>query len=64
VLDNSLLSFFLDLGLQPTEILIIGMLWRNIQNNNELMVRLVNKVNGLERQVDKLSTVAKMKSVA
>ncbi|CCN48945.1 hypothetical protein MADA3029_1010024 [Vibrio nigripulchritudo MADA3029] len=45
---TDLLPVISDLGLKPTELLILFMLWQNIKNTRNILDRLVEKVGKLE----------------
>ncbi|EGU56583.1 hypothetical protein VINI7043_17064 [Vibrio nigripulchritudo ATCC 27043] len=44
---TDLLPVISDLGLKPTELLILFMLWQNIKNTRNILDRLVEKVGKL-----------------
>ncbi len=46
------LSLLAELGLKPTELLILAMLWQNIKNTRVLLDKLVEKVGRLELKVN------------
>ena len=52
MIDLPILSLFTEMGLKPTEVLLLGMLWQNIRNTKTLMERLVQKVNELEMKLN------------
>ncbi|MCK8074415.1 hypothetical protein BCU30_023860 [Vibrio lentus] len=54
MIDLPILPVLAELGLKPTEILILGMLWQNIKNTNTLMEKLIRKVNELEMKLNNL----------
>lgn len=58
MIDFSLLTVLSELGLQPTEILIVAMLWQNMRNCNVLMEKLIQKVNELEIKITRLEELA------
>jgi hypothetical protein len=58
LIDFSLLTVLSELGLQPTEILIVAMLWQNMRNCNVLMEKLIQKVNELEIKITRLEELA------
>ncbi|UAB70660.1 hypothetical protein INR79_01670 [Vibrio sp. SCSIO 43132] len=45
---TDILPIIADLGLKPTELLILFMLWQNIKNTRNILDRLVEKVGKLE----------------
>ena len=45
---SDLLPILAELGLKPTELLILFMLWQNIKNSKLLLDRLVEKMSQLE----------------
>ncbi|PKF77329.1 hypothetical protein CW749_22520 [Vibrio sp. vnigr-6D03] len=45
---TDILPIIADLGLKPTELLILFMLWQNIKNTRNILDRLVEKVGNLE----------------
>ncbi|MGV2990066.1 hypothetical protein ACE1OE_20730 [Vibrio sp. E150_011] len=55
MIDLPILPLLAELGLKPTEILILGMLWQNIRNTNVLMEKLIQKVNELEIRLNRTS---------
>ncbi|CAH6875860.1 hypothetical protein VCHA36P168_270012 [Vibrio chagasii] len=54
MIDLPILPVLVELGLKPTEIFILGMLWQNIKNTNTLMGKLIRKVNELEMKLNNL----------
>lgn len=46
-----------ELGLKPTEILILFLLWQNVKDQREILWKLTDKVNSLEKKLyEKLYT--------
>lgn len=46
-----------ELGLKPTEILILFLLWQNVKDQREILGKLTDKVNSLEKKLyEKLYT--------
>lgn len=45
---TDILPIITDLGLKPTELLILFMLWQNIKNTRSILDKLVEKVGKLE----------------
>ncbi|MEZ8665230.1 hypothetical protein AB6D63_17615 [Vibrio splendidus] len=56
MIDFPILPLLAELGLKPTEILILGMLWQNIRSTNVLMEKLIQKVNVLEMKLNAVAT--------
>lgn len=40
-----------DLGLKPTEILILFLLWQNVKDTRVILGKLTDKVNDLEKKL-------------
>ncbi|MFL9755382.1 hypothetical protein BCV26_002360 [Vibrio cyclitrophicus] len=55
MIDLPIFPVLAELGLKPTEILILGMLWQNIRNTNVLLEKLTQKVNEFEIELKKRS---------
>ncbi|MCL9777049.1 hypothetical protein [Vibrio methylphosphonaticus] len=55
MIDIPILPVLSELGLQPTEILVLTLLWQNIKKTNILMGRIVRKVNELDEKIKTLS---------
>ena len=55
MIDFPILPLLTELGLKPTEVLILAMLWQNIKNTRGLLEELVIKVQVIEKRT--LNTV-------
>lgn len=46
------LQLLSELGLKPTEVILLGVFWQNIKSTRTLLVSLTKKVNRLENQLE------------
>ncbi len=50
MVDMQILPILTELGLKPTELFVLALLWQNIKNMRGILDKLVDKVNELERK--------------
>jgi DNA-binding MarR family transcriptional regulator len=53
-MENQLLSLLSDLGLKPTEVLILGLLWQNMKSFSSILNKLTEKISQMEYRLDEL----------
>lgn len=59
MMDFSLVHTLSVLGLKPTEVLILAMLWQNIKHTKALLGKLVLKINRIDARLDKAESRVK-----
>jgi hypothetical protein len=55
MVDVSVISMLSELGLKPTEVLVLALLWQNIRNTKVLLYRLVDKVNRMDSKIAQIN---------
>lgn len=48
MIDLSFIQFLGEMGFQPTELLVLALLWQNVKSARALLDRLITKVERLE----------------
>lgn len=58
-MEVPLMSVLIEMGLKPTEVIILALLWQNIRNTRLLLDKLTEKVNNLESVIKTSASITK-----